>query len=136
MKEPIWILKAAAIAIHERQLAEHGGLSGLRHEGGLESALARAQNLFLYSDSRVDLAAMAAAYGYGIAANHPFSDGNKRTALVVSRTFLRLNDADIEASKEDKYLTFMKLAAGEITEDELAAWFRAHLKTTNEGLKS
>ena len=128
VQEPVWITKAIAIAIHERQLAEHGGGSGVRDEGLLESALGKPQNLFFYSDAQVDLAAMAASYAYGIARNHPFIDGNKRSALVVSRTFLRLNGADIVTTKEDKYLTFLALAAGDVPEDELAAWFRKNMK--------
>lgn len=128
MQEPVWITKAVALAIHERQLSEHGGGSGVRADGLLESALGKPQNLFAYGDGAVDLAALAASYAFGIARNHPFVDGNKRSALVVSRTFLRLNNADVVASKEDKYLTFLALAAGEISEDELAAWLRKNTK--------
>lgn len=128
MQEPIWINKAVALAIHERQLSEHGGGSGVRDEGLLELALGKPQNLFAYSDGTVDLAAMAASYAFGIARNHPFVDGNKRSALVISRTFLRLNDADVVATKEDKYMTFLALAAGEVSEDDLAAWFRKNLE--------
>ncbi|MCF8495613.1 MAG: type II toxin-antitoxin system death-on-curing family toxin [Alphaproteobacteria bacterium] len=113
-----------ALAMHNRQLAEHGGLSGVRDEGLLESALARAQNLFFYADKAVDMAALAAAYAYGIATNHPFLDGNKRTAHVAARTFLRLNGYDLQASKEEKYLTVMALAAGKLDEAALAQWFR------------
>lgn len=129
MKEPFWVTKEAVLAIHERQLSEHGGGTGVRDMGLLESALAKPQNLFVYGDGKVDLAAMAASYAYGIASNHPFIDGNKRSALVVSRTFLLLNDADIAATKDDKYLTFLALAAGDISEDALAAWFRKNIKT-------
>lgn len=128
MPEPVWITKAVALAIHERQLSEHGGGSGVRDDSLLESALGKPQNLFAYSEGTADLASMAASYAFGIARNHPFVDGNKRSALVVSRTFLRLNNADVVASKEDKYLTFLALAAGEISEDELAAWFRKNIK--------
>lgn len=128
MKEPVWILKKVALAFHDRQLAEHGGMTGIRNEDGLESALARAQNLFFYGDSQVDVAAMAAAYGYGIASNHPFIDGNKRTALVVSMTFAELNGFSVTASETEAYSVFLGLAAGEVSEDELAVWFRAHLK--------
>jgi len=128
MQEPVWISKAVALAIHERQLSEHGGGSGVRDEGLLESALGKPQNLFAYSDGTVDLAAMAASYAFGLARNHPFVDGNKRSALVISRTFLRLNDADINATKEDKYMTFLALAAGDVSEGDLAAWFRKNMK--------
>lgn len=133
MQEPVWISKAAVLAIHERQLSEHGGGSGVRDDGLLGSALGKPQNLFAYNDGTVDLAALAASYAFGIARNHPFVDGNKRSALVVSRTFLRLNDADVVTSKEDKYLTFLALAAGDISEDELAAWFRENMKGQGDG---
>lgn len=123
MKEPHWITKAAALAMHNRQLAEHGGGDGVRDEGLLESALARAQNLFFYSDDPVTYPRMAAAYAYGIATNHPFVDGNKRTAHVAARTFLLLNGYNLIASQEEKYKIIYDLAAGEIDEDTLAKWF-------------
>jgi death on curing protein len=90
----------------------------------LSSALARPKNLFAYGDPRPDLAALAASYAFGIARNHPFVDGNKRTALVVCRTFLRLNGHDIEASETEKYLKFIGLAEGSIGEEQLATWIR------------
>lgn len=130
MQEPHWIGKAAALAMHARQLAEHGGLDGVRDEALLESALARAQNLFFYSDTPVDLPRMAAAYAYGIATNHPFIDGNKRTALVVSQTFLMLNGYEFTGSFPEEYEIFIKLAAGDLSEDALAAWF---IKNTKKG---
>ena len=123
MQEPYWILKEAALAMHSRQLAEHGGLDGIRDQSLLESALARAQNTFFYSDEPADMTVLAAAYAYGIATNHPFVDGNKRTALVVSRTFLLLNGYNLVASQEEKYRAIIKLASGEWGEDALAAWF-------------
>ena len=126
MQEPVWITKEMALAIHSRQLSEHGGMDGTRDEGLLESALARAQNIFFYGDDRTNFPAMAAAYAYGIATNHPFIDGNKRTALVAARLFLKLNDHNLQTSREDKYDTIMKLAAGEISEEALAAWFAAN----------
>ena len=128
MQEPRWISKASVIAIHDRQLADHGGLSGIRDEGLLESALGRPQNLFYYGDGTVDLAAMAAAYAYGLATNHPFIDGNKRSALVVSLAFIDKNGGQFNASMEDRYLTIMKLAAGDMSEDNLAAWFRRNMR--------
>ena len=128
MQEPIWVTKAMAMTIHERQLAEHGGASGVRDDTLLESALARAQNIFFYGDARATFPAMAAAYAYGIATNHPFVDGNKRTALVASRLFLKLNGFDIEATREEKYDTFYNLAAGNITEEALAAWFEGKMR--------
>lgn len=128
MQEPFWITREAAIAFHERQLSEHGGGTGVRDMGLLESALAKPQNLFAYSDGTVDLAAMAASYAYGIATNHPFIDGNKRTALAVSFVFVEVNGASMTASEPDAYTVFLALAAGEVSEDELAAWFRKNIE--------
>lgn len=123
MKEPIWISKEAALAMHDRQLAEHGGITGARDEGLLESALMKPQNVFLYSDAPVDYACLAASYAYGIATNHPFLDGNKRTALAVSLTFLYLNGFVFSGSYEDEYTVFIKVASGEMNEDQLTQWF-------------
>lgn len=128
MPEPIWVRHDVAQAVHSRQLAEHGGEPGIRDEGLLSSALARPRNLMAYADQEPDLAALAAAYAFGISKNHPFLDGNKRTAYVVCRTFLKLNDCDIQASPQEKYVTFMKLAKGELAEEALAAWIRVHLR--------
>ena len=119
----VWILEETVTAIHSRQISEHGGSDGTRDLGLLQSALARPQNLLAYGEG-VDIAALAAAYAYGIAKNHPFIDGNKRTALVVMRTFLAANGADFQASQEDKYVTLLKLAEGSLEEDELATWIR------------
>ncbi len=91
MGQIVWLLEQAVLAIHHRQISEHGGSEGLRDEGLLASALARPQNLLTYAQPRPDLAALAAAYAYGIARDRPFIDGNKRTALVAARTFLLLN---------------------------------------------
>lgn len=129
MPEIIWLLEEAVRAIHERQIAEHGGSSGLRDESLLLSALARPQHLLAYGDLPPDAAALAAAYAFGIARNHPFIDGNKRTALIVARTFLLLNNSDVEASQEEKYLTFLRLAEGSLAEEEFAAWIRGRLKS-------
>jgi death on curing protein len=120
-----WLLKGAVLAMHARQLAEHGGGAGIRDDGLLESALQRPENKTLYGEP--DVADIAAAYAYGIARNHPFIDGNKRTALVASRTFLLYNGYQITASKEDRLNTFLALADGSLSEDALAAWFRSHL---------
>ncbi len=130
MREPIWVKDDVVRAIHLRQIAEHGGEAGLRDAGLLESALARPKNLLAYSDSPPDLAALAASYAFGIAKNHPFIDGNKRTAYVVCRTFLMLNGQDIEATHEEKYATFLALAKGELDEAGLAEWLRAKLFTS------
>jgi death-on-curing protein len=126
VKELIWIADGVVLAIHRRQLAEHGGLEGIRDQGLLESALARPKNLLAYSESPPDVASLAAAYAYGIVKNHPFVDGNKRTAYVVMRTFLKLNGYDIQASNEEKYQIWMALAAGKLSEEELAVWIKKH----------
>lgn len=127
MSEPIWIREDVARAIHRRQIAEHGGLDGLREPGLLVSALERPKSLLAYSNPAPDLAALAAAYAWGVARNHPFADGNKRMALVLLRLFLRLNGADLAASGADKYDTMMRLASGDLSETELAGWIRAHI---------
>ena len=127
MSEIKWLFEETIYAIHKRQIAEHGGGDGVRDEGLLLSALARPQNLFAYNEPPAEISALAASLAYGIAKNHPFIDGNKRTALVVSRTFLLLNNYNIEATQEEKYLTFLKLAEGNLTEHELAKWFREKL---------
>ena len=117
----------AVLAIHRRQIAEHGGEAGLRDLGLLESALSRPRNIIAYAE-KADTAALAAAYAFGIAKNHPFLDGNKRTALVVMRTFLILNGTDIDASQQDKYQTTLALADGRLTEPDLAEWIRKQQK--------
>jgi death-on-curing protein len=127
MPEIRWLLEETVYMIHKRQIAEHGGSDGVRDEGLLLSALARPQNLYAYSEKTPDISALAASIAYGIAKNHPFIDGNKRTALVVSRTFLLLNGFNIKATQEEKYLTFLKLAEGNLSEEELADWFREKL---------
>lgn len=110
------------LAVHDEQLAEHGGLPGVRAPDLLASALARPRNLYEYGEP--DLADMAASYGFGIARNHPFADGNKRTALVVTQLFLELNGLQLAASDPECVATFLALAAGELTERELATWIR------------
>jgi len=123
-----WVRLDTVLALHKRQIAEHGGGEGVRDLGLLESALARPQNLHAY-EPETDLASLAAAYAFGIAKNHTFVDGNKRTALVVMRTFLILNGSDINASQEDKYLTILALAEGSLAEDTLAQWIRDRIVT-------
>ena len=127
MKEPRWLLDSVVPAIHRRQLAEHGGLDGIREAGMLASALARPKNLFAYSNPKPDIAALAASYAFGIAKNHPFVDANKRTAFVVCRTFMKLNGHDIDATESEKYLEFVSVADGSIREDKLAHWIRSRL---------
>jgi death on curing protein len=120
-----WIELATVLAIHEEQLQQHGGGIGIRDIGLLESALARPQQLATYEQP--DVCALAAAYAHGIARNHPFVDGNKRTAWVVARVFLLLNGLDRTASDEDSYITMMHLAAGDMTQEEFTAWLRANM---------
>ena len=127
MPEPIWLLPEIAQAVHKRQLAEHGGGQGVRDAGLLESALLRPQNIYIYSNGQASLAQLAAAYAYGLARNHPFVDGNKRTALVLSLLFLRLNKKTLTASQEDLYAVFMALAKGDMPEAVLADWFESKL---------
>ena len=118
----VWIERAIVFAIHNEQLAEHGGLTGIRDEGLLESALARPLNLAAYHTP--DCADLAAAYGFGIARNHPFMDGNKRTAFVAIELFLAMNGYELVAEDADCVLTMFALAAGELDEPALAAWVR------------
>lgn len=124
---PVWLRADVVEAIHQRQLSEHGGAAGLRDAGALASALERPQNRLLYGDPQPDFADLAAAYGFGIARNHPFADGNKRTALVVMRLFLKLNGAEFKATAEEKYAVIMSLAAGDLGEAQLAEWVRTHI---------
>lgn len=126
-----WLRLDAVLAMHNRQLAEHGGGDGVRDLGLLESALARPVNIAGYEPD-ADIARLAAAYAFGIAKNHPFVDGNKRTALVACRTFLVLNGYQLEVPAAEKYLTFLSLAEGTISEDELAAWLRKGLSKKDE----
>jgi death on curing protein len=122
--EPKWLLRDSVLAMHGRQLAEHGGGEGIRDTGLLESALQREPNKFAYGEP--DLFGLAAAYAYGIVRNHPFVDGNKRTALVACRTFLLINGYQLAANGQEKYEIFLALAAGDLSEDALAAWLRDH----------
>ncbi|MBC7785803.1 MAG: type II toxin-antitoxin system death-on-curing family toxin [Burkholderiales bacterium] len=128
MDDPIWISEELTLAIHQRQLAEQGGISGVRDPGLLASALARPRQLFAYADPPVDVQAMAASYAFGIARNHPFLDGNKRTTAVVCETFIDLNGQQLQAEDAEMYTVFLNLAAGSVTEAELAEWLRGHLK--------
>jgi len=124
--EPVWLDAAIALAIHDRQLAEHGGGTGVRDHGALDSALARPLNRWHYGED--DLAALAAAYAYGVARNHPFVDGNKRTAWVLARLFLALNQAALSFAAEDASRAMLALAADALEEEALAAWFRERIE--------
>jgi|SRR6185437_4841295 len=132
MSEIVWIDKHETITIHAQQLSEHGGGDGVRDEGLLESALARAQNLLAYSEDAPSLARLAAAYGFGIARNHPFVDGNKRTALVVTLTFLLINGLAVTAPREGRYFIFYDLAAGKLSEEELAQWLEVNIEPVSK----
>lgn len=124
-----WIDKALALAIHDRQLAEHGGSAGLRDERLLESALARPEQLLAYADPEPDLADLATSLAYSVARNHPFIDGNKRTAAVVCETFIELNDAQLEVTDAELFPRFIALAEGKLKEETFAEWLRPHIRT-------
>ncbi|WP_140908810.1 type II toxin-antitoxin system death-on-curing family toxin [Cognatiluteimonas lumbrici] len=128
-----WIDRALALAIHERQLAEHGGGSGIRDEGMLESALARPQQLHAYGDPPPDVADLAASLAFGLARNHPFVDGNKRTAAVACETFLLLNGSTLEADDLELYPVYLALAEGTLSEADFAAWLRPRLQAKPRG---
>jgi len=121
-----WIRLHEAEAMHAQQIAEYGGLAGTRDAGLFESAMARPENLAAYGDP--DVCDLAAAYAFGLARNHPFADGNKRTAFVVSVVFMLLNGRDLTATEVEVVETFLKLAAGEMAESETANWFRQNSK--------
>jgi death on curing protein len=125
MKNVKWLTSEVVLAMHARQLAEHGGGTGVRDAGLLDSALQRPINNVNYEQP--DFADLAAAYACGIARNHPFVDGNKRTALVASRSFLLINGLQVSAPKDALLMTFLDLAAGKLDEASLAAWFRRYL---------
>jgi len=123
----VWIEKRLVLAIHDRQLAEHGGGTGVRDEALLDSALARPQQLFAYGDPPPDLAALAASLAFGLARNHPFVDGNKRTAAVCCEVFIRLNDATLDADDLELYPVYLALAEGSLEETAFAEWLRPRL---------
>ena len=122
----VWLDPKVLLAVHDEQLAEHGGAAGTRDAGLFESALARPHNLAHYG--RPDTADLAAAYGCGIARNHPFIDGNKRTAFVAVELFLRLNEQVLVADDADCVLTMLSVAAGALDEAAFAAWLRGHIQ--------
>lgn len=126
-EKPIcWLDKKALMLLHEESLAEHGGLRGFRDEGLFESAMMRPQQILNYR-ADASLAELAGAYAYGIARNHPFSDGNKRAAYLALDTFCQLNGRFLQATQPDKFQVMVSLAAGELTEEALAAWIGQHL---------
>jgi death-on-curing protein len=121
-----WVADTVALAIHEAQLAEHGGISGVRDEGLFSSAMARPQNVAAYGD-HPDAADLAAAYAFGLSRNHPFLDGNKRTAFVVMELFLNLNGWTLEANDAECISTMLSGAAGDLSEKKLSDWLRSHI---------
>jgi death on curing protein len=123
----IWVQEAVVFAVHDRQIAEHGGSEGVRDKGAVLSALARPINRA--ADEDADAASLAAAYAFGLAKNHGFVDGNKRTAWVVARLFLRLNGAFLRREATDAVHIMESTAAGTTAEGDLAAWFRARIST-------
>jgi death-on-curing protein len=126
----VWLKKGSILAIHDRQIAEHGGSAGVRDEGLLESALARPRQLHAYGDPAPDLADLAAALAFGLARNRPFVDGNKRTAAVCCEAFIELNHATLVAGDADLFPQYLALAEGRLSESDFAAWLRARRKKT------
>ena len=124
-REPRWLSRVVVDAIHHDQIREHGGLPGLRDENALESALARPKQKWLY-DPKADLAALAAAYGFGLVRNHPYRDGNKRIGFLAAATFLGVNGTEFEATDAEVVAEFWALAGGGVSEEELSEWIRAH----------
>ena len=125
----VWIGKPLALAIHDRQLVEHGGSGGVRDETLLDSALARPQQLHAYGDPVPDIAALAASLAFGVACNHPFVDGNRRTAAVLCETFIVLNGAILQADNVELYPMYLSLAEGSLAEAEFATWLRQRIHT-------
>lgn len=123
-----WINKPLVLAIHDRQIAEHGGSCGVRDDNLLESALAGPQQLHAYGNPSADLAELAATLAYGLVRNHPFIDGNKRTAAVICETFIELNDARLSADDLELFSHFIALANGTLDLDEFTRWLRAHIR--------
>lgn len=124
----IWLDAALVLAIHDRQLAEYGGMAGVRDANLLDSALARPQQMEAYADPAPDVADLAAALAYGLARNHPFIDGNKRTAAVACETFIELNEARLDAEDAELFPLYLALADGSLSADAFAAWLRDHLR--------
>ncbi|WP_295446223.1 type II toxin-antitoxin system death-on-curing family toxin [uncultured Thiodictyon sp.] len=123
MSEPRWILESIVVAVHRMLVAEHGGSPGIRDRGLLDSALARPRQRFCY-EPQATLFDLAAAYGYGLAKNHPFVDGNKRIALAIASIFLEINGFSLDASEPQSVIIVEQLAAGDLSEIDLARWLR------------
>ena len=127
MTDIVWIIDEVVLAIHDEQLAEHGGLAGIRDLGAVQSALGRPRNLASYENCE-DVARLAAAYAFGIARNHGFADGNRRTALVVADLFLMLNGYELVSSPAENVLTILAVADGSVSEEKLVAWIRESIQ--------
>ncbi len=127
-QEPEWLEEATVHLFHQRQLAEHGGIPGMRDENMFLSALAKPQQLWCYGSPPPDLCQLAAAYAFGLAKNHPFLDGNKRTAAIACETFLILNGREFTIGEDQKYTAYLALAAGDISEETFCAWLREHTR--------
>jgi death on curing protein len=125
MVEPVWVIREVVLAVHDEQLAEHGGKPGVRDLGLLESALARPRNQYAHGET--SLARLAASYAFGLSRNHPFFDGNRRTSLVVAELLLALNGLQLNVSDAECVTTFLALAAGEFSEKEIAGWIGDHV---------
>ena len=126
MTEPLWLNREDCLGIHEMMLSQHGGLSGVRDEGLLLSAIAKPQNHFAYGSE--SLVVMAASYAAGIVLNHPFLDGNKRTGFMAAATFLDMNGLELTASEESTVQQTVSLASGQLTEEACADWLKASCK--------
>ncbi len=127
MTDIVWIMDAIVLAVHDEQLAEHGGLAGIRDPGAVRSALARPRNLASYEKCD-DIAQLAAAYAYGIAKNHGFADDSKRTALVIADLFLMLNGYELTSSPAANVLTILAVADGSLPEEEFVEWVRSNIQ--------
>lgn len=134
MTKPVWVARLVVDAIHVDQVREHGGLAGLRDEHALESALARPQQKWHYEPGS-DVATLAAAYAFGLVTNHPYRDGNKRTAFLAAATFLGLNGSELDASDADVVAVMVALADGRCTERDFADWVRARLLRVSKSKK-
>lgn len=131
MKEPSWVLPELVPQVHAEQLAAHGGQAGVRDPGLLDSAMNRPRQTWAYTDPKPDFWTLAASLAFGVARNHPFLDGNKRTAWVLCRTFLRLNGHDVRVEQVEIIQSVLALAAGEMSEEAFAEWLRQHAKASD-----
>jgi death-on-curing protein len=132
MKEPKWVLMQTVIAIHQRQIAEHGGLEGIRDQPLLESALKAPQNLYYYGNPKPSLADLAACYAYSLTRNHPFRDGNKRISLVTCELFLQINGMFVLATQVEKYQQYYALADKTLSQKQFVEWLEACLLVAAE----